>query len=505
MHHALAAPAAAPPEHNPFVPIAWPWRVGILAFVLLYRVLLPGAQQILYPGSAPLGAERMALDVVYEVALFAPLFFYRREWGWLHPLLFPALFSVAKAVLSGPGQLLAPLGLFYAPPDVPLFHVALEQWSQHDIAMAMIKSRLIMLLGLTAYYVGFFLAPRPRVPVVEYLRARAAAPKALAVVGFSLVLFAVFMRMRGGIGAHLASFGLGRFRAVAGLGHFSVLILTGTTAALIWFAVDATTTRKPLFWATAALVIPISFLLSGSRSSVIDAAVLFVVVWMIRTQKVPAARGVLLGMTAIFLVGALGALRESTYTGQVDWTILTDVNVAEMVVAGQEEMHNRGETGAFLPLVAKVPDRVDFLYGQSYLAAILFFVPRAVWPEKPRGVGPMTNAYIYHEEAMRPGEIIQGAGIPPGAMGEAYWNFYYPGVVMIYLLYGMFHWWLAALLRRNAAIPAVWVLYALTLLMNPTSSEIVGWLQSIIPGIAIMWWMGVLRRRPRMVLRHATA
>lgn len=497
--------AAVPQERNPFVPIAWPWRVAVLVFVLVYRVLVPGAQQLLWPGSAPLGAERMALDAVYEVVLFAPLILYRREWGWLHPLLFPSLFALAKALLTAPGQLLAPLALFYPPPDAPLFHVALEQWAQEDIARAMIKAKLLMLLGLASYYFGFFLAPRPAVPRVERLPARAAAPKALVVVGLSLMLFVAFMQMRGGVGAHLASFGLGRFRAVGGLGHFTVLILMGTTAALVWFAVDETTSRKPLFWATAGAVIPMSFLLSGSRSSVISTAVLFVIVWMVRTQKVPAARGLVMGIGAIFLVGALGALRESTYTGAVDWAVLTDVNVAEMVAAGQEEMQNRGESGAVVPLVAKVPARVDFLYGQSYLAAIFFFVPRAIWEEKPRGVGPMTNAYIYHDEEMRPGEIITGSGIPPGALGEAYWNFYYPGVVLIYMLHGMFNWWLAAVLRRNSTVPAVWVLYALTLLMTPTSTTIVGWLQSIIPGIAIMYWMGVLRRRPRAVLRHAAA
>jgi hypothetical protein len=505
LHNALAAPAAPPAEPNPFVPIAWGWRVAVLVFVLIYRVLVPGAQQILHPGSAPLGAERMALEVLYEAVLFAPLVFYRREWGWLHPLLFPSLFALAKALLTAPGQLLAPVGLFYEPPDTPLFHVALQQWTQHDIALAMIKAKLILLLGLLCYYFGFFLGPRLVVPRVERIPARAAAPKVLIVVGLSMMLFAAFMQMRGGVGAHLASFGLGRFNAVGGLGHFSVLILMGTTAALIWFAVDPTTSRNPWFWATAGMVIPMSFLLSGSRSSVISTAVLFVIVWMIRTQKVPAARGLVMGIAAIFLVGALGALRESTYTGRVDWTILTEVDVAAMVAAGQEEMQNRGESGAFVPLVAKVPARVDFLYGQSYLAAIFFWIPRAIWEEKPRGVGPMTNAYIYNDQEMRAGALIRGSGVPPGAIGEAYWNFYYPGVVLVYLLYGMFHWWLAAVLRRNADVPAVWVLYALTLLMTPTSSIIVGWLQSIIPGVALMWWLGILRRRPRMVLRHATA
>src|SRR5687768_13364762 len=142
----------------------------------------------------------MVLDVVYEAMLFAPLVFYRREWGWLHPLLFPSLFGLAKAVLTAPGQLLAPLALFYAPPDTPLFHVALQQWAQHDIALAMIKAKLIMILGLSAYYFGFFLAPRPPVPHVPHYPARSPAPKALAMVGLSLALFTAFMQMRGGLG-----------------------------------------------------------------------------------------------------------------------------------------------------------------------------------------------------------------------------------------------------------------------------------------------------------------
>ena len=209
-----------------------------------------------------------------------------------------------------------------------------------------------------------------------------------------------------------------------------------------------------------------------------------------------------LGLLDPGLLGQLGA--TNSWFGIAREWLLGDP--PQMVAAGQEEMQNRGESGAFLPLVAKVPARVDFLYGQSYLAAIFFFVPRAIWEGKPRGVGPMTNAYIYNDEVMRdPGQMIRGSGIPPGAMGEAYWNFYYPGVVLVYMLYGMFNWWLAALLRRNADVPAVWVVYALTLLMSPTSTIIVGWLQSIIPGIAMMWWMGVLRRRPRVMLRHAAA
>lgn len=505
MQNAIPAPAELPHERNPFVPIAWPWRAAILAFVVIYRILIPGAQQIIHPGSTPLATERLLLDVLHEAVLFAPLLFYRKDWGWLHPLLFPPLFSIAKALISAPGQVLAPFALLETPPDPQLFHVALRQWAQHDIAMAMVKAKLMLILSLLTYYFAFFFGPRLAAPHVNHFTPRNVTGKALFLIGASTAVFLGFMQMRGGLGAHFASFGMGRFVSLGGLGHFTVIILVGTTAALIWYAVDPGATRNPWFWVSAVLMLPMSFLLTGSRSSMISTFILFLMIWMIRNQKVPTGRAMALGVASIFLIGILGALRDSTMQGEADWSILTNVDATEMVAAGQREMENRGETGALVPLVAKVPGRVDFLYGQSYLAAIFFFVPRAIWPEKPRGVGPMTNAYIYQDREMRPGELLAGAGMPPGALGEAYWNFYYPGVVLLFLLLGVFHRWLAAVLRRNPEVPAVWVMYALTLQMVPTSSLIVRWLQTIIPGIAILMWMGVLRRRSRTALRYAAA
>jgi hypothetical protein len=486
--------------------MGWQWRVAILSFVLIYRIFLPGLETILHPSVAPLEVERLILDILFEVVLFAPVMFYRPEWGWLHPLLFPPIFGLAKGLAAAPGQLLAPLALFTERVYVPLSHPALRLWSQEDIAAGMVEAKLVLILALLCYYFAFFFGVRMRVPRFRALAPRDVDLKALVVVGLSLAVFVVFMQMRGGIVSHLVSFGIGRFRALGGMGHITVLIMVGTTAALVWWALDERAGRKPWFWAAAAYAIPLSFVISGSRSSVIGAAVMFLMVWMIRHQKVPTARVMLLAVTGIFSIGMLGALRESTMKGAVDWSIVTDLDVTALVSAGRTEMAQRSEGGAFVPVVAKVPKEVDFLYGRSYVGTLLFFVPRAIWSEKPRGVGPMTNAYIYQGIEMREGQTLSGAGIPPGAAGEAYWNFWYPGVILVYLAYGMFHWWLAALLRQNAEVPAAWVIYVLSLWMTPTGTSLMDWAQALIPALALLWWMGALEvRKERVAPRYAVA
>jgi len=143
-----------------------------------------------------------------------------------------------------------------------------------------------------------------------------------------------------------------------------------------------------------------------------------------------------------------------------------------------------------MPVVAKVPEEVDLLYGRSYVGPLLFFVPRALWPEKPRGVGAMNSEFIF-------GRPYSG-GIPTGPVGEAYWNFHIPGVAAIFFLYGIFHRWLARFLVRYADVPVAWVLYALTLFyFSPEGPTLTSYLQQIVTAIVFLYWMQALPRLRR--------
>jgi hypothetical protein len=322
----------------------------------------------------------------------------------------------------------------------------------------------------------------------------------MVIVAFSAVLFLYFMQSQGGISAHLGSFGGGRFRALAGTGHIRVLISAGTVAVLAWYALSRTATRNPLFWVVSALAVPSSFFVSGSRSGVVEVLVLFVVVWMVRHHKVPSIRIAVLGVVALVLLGSLGALRRSAMQGgQVDWTVLSSTGAAESVQAARAEIEERGSNSGYLAIVAKVPNEVGYLYGKSYVGTLLFFVPRAIWKEKPRGPGAMVSAHIFSGRPLNEDAgIYQGGGVPPGSVGEVYWNFALPGVVLVFMLFGMFHRWMAATFVRYSHAPAIGLLYVLLInSVSPSSTSLVPALQQIVLALAILWWMGGIgARRP---------
>jgi hypothetical protein len=487
------------PQPNPFVAIPLPWRVALITFVLVYYILVPGLRAVVAPDNTPLATERVLVGLLYQLVLFSPLFFYRAHFGWLHPLLFVPLFTVARRLAENPGQLMAPLTIFAPAGEGHLAHRALAGWSQEAVAEAMLRAQLISLLALLAYFFGFFLGPRFRAPRLTFPPAEKLgrlSVKVLMVVAFSTVLFVYFMHTQGGISAHLSSFGGGRFRALAGTGHIRVMIGAGTLAVVAWYALSRTATRNPLFWVVASMSVLSAFFVSGSRSGVIEVLVLFIVIWMCRHQKVPSVRIVLVGLVALVLLGSLGALRRSAMQGgQVDWSVLTTMRTTESIGAAREEVAERGSNSGFVAIVAKVPNEVGFLHGRSYVGTVLFFVPRAIWHDKPRGPGAMVAAHIFGGQPLgADAGRWEGGGVPPSSAGEAYWNFALPGVVLVFLLFGIFHRWLATTFVQYSAAPAMALLYVLTINnLSPTSTSMVPYLQQITLALAILWWLGGIR------------
>lgn len=76
----------------------------------------------------------------------------------------------------------------------------------------------------------------------------------------------------------------------------------------------------------------------------------------------------------------------------------------------------------FTPLAGEmviVPNKDSYLYGKSYLEAFVFWVPRAIWEDKPQGsMSKLTN------------EIGGAAGVAVPEYGELYANFGIPGVIL---------------------------------------------------------------------------
>jgi O-antigen polysaccharide polymerase Wzy-like protein len=80
---------------------------------------------------------------------------------------------------------------------------------------------------------------------------------------------------------------------------------------------------------------------------------------------------------------------------------------------------------SFSTIVAVGPKEFPFRYGGTYLDSVLFVIPRAIWPAKPRSFGLAIGRYLFAVET----------DIPPGYIGELYINFHVAGVAVgMYLL-----------------------------------------------------------------------
>lgn len=71
----------------------------------------------------------------------------------------------------------------------------------------------------------------------------------------------------------------------------------------------------------------------------------------------------------------------------------------------------------------------DLEYGITYLSILTIPIPRIIFPEKPIYTMPLNNYF--------PEYISQGSSMPTTLIGEAYVNFYYFGIPIIGILFGL--------------------------------------------------------------------
>lgn len=80
-----------------------------------------------------------------------------------------------------------------------------------------------------------------------------------------------------------------------------------------------------------------------------------------------------------------------------------------------------------------VPEKADYKYGHTYLVQIVNPIPRAIWPNKPIGDAGLELAVAQGHVASS-GEAYMT--LSPGLIGEMYWNFSLPGIVLLSSLLG---------------------------------------------------------------------
>ena len=157
--------ARASDSSSPFLRISQGWRLVIVAFLLLYEWLFPTIAALASRDADVLFLPRVLTQLVFVLLLCWPLIFYRREYGFLHPLILPTLFVLLKALGKFlPYTVIAPLQFPLFDFDVTSLSPAasLQSLSHHDLAWTRLEYGVVQVLALVCLYAGYFFLRRIR-------------------------------------------------------------------------------------------------------------------------------------------------------------------------------------------------------------------------------------------------------------------------------------------------------------------------------------------------------
>jgi hypothetical protein len=413
----------------------------------------------------------MIARTAFDLLLIVPvLFLSRHQLGILHPLILAVvvwpLISTMPAVVRDLGGWAGVLAA--SPVETPYFR-GLPGRPPSVIWLAMAKFDSIRILGLLCTYAGFFVtmgAPdltRRPIPLRNPVSIRAVM---IALIALSTFLLLFFVRSRGGINEHLTSLGAGRFRELSQFGIIIVAIQIGAIALWIWIAAMPSDIKSPLFLAAMAAVIAAAFISNGSRSAALSVPLTVGIIWSLRTHKIPWKIALLLIPVMFVAIGLLGAIRTSSWSGSTAGQEFAKAGWQKSFEKAQEEIASRQADSADVPVVERGQILTDGpLLGSSYAAAVVAFIPRPLWKNKPRGVGSLYARLFL-------GGSFEGATIPLTAETEMYWNFGIAGVVLMSFIYGLllravyFFYW------RRYPDPFAIVFYVLFITMFKFSSNV---------------------------------
>lgn len=467
---------------NPFIEITSPARWLIAVYFIFWRIVPPlfvdyGA----HGESSWVVISYLSSHLIYEIILLFPFCvrdFAGTRIGWLHPLIFIPALTVLLGLVKAPISLLAPLS-FGSDTQAYYYHPLLTGRDENFILSSQVKLKIIDAIALISMYGGFAIFERRVASSGVNANFGINSFRFYTLVALCFIVVMFFLQKQGGILMHMTSLASGRFRMRELSGPFLIINNILPFLFILWYLYKPSVIKSPVFVGAFVVVCALQFVVGGSRSSLFIPIAGLLTAWMMKNQKVPALRVILLGIMVMLLLGILGEIRRSGSDGMVDFELLTNFDIRNAYQLSQEELENR-DHGASLAIAGLVPDDHRHVLGSTYVAAILFWVPRLLWDSKPRGAGAQVAAIFYHGFDDAAG--YQGGGYPPGAAAEAFWNFGWFGVVVIYIIFGIYLRYCGDYFFANPLNPkpALLLILVYFVLRSPSTTSIVAFAQSFI-------------------------
>lgn len=311
-------------------------------------------------------------------------------------------------------------------------------YSESSLANAL----LYLLLFGVAVLIGYYLAGGN----IQYARFRQ-RPSGLwkptprvTLLSIAIVVLVPALISVAALISKIAQYGYGAFLAnrivlETGEGYFSmlrrwplVLLLVVYTRGLVLRRYYGQ--RQPIIIIALLLVLTIIIgALNGSRTEIAMPFVMMAACYTVfsKVSRIPLAKLVMVGVM-IFVAVLLGEIRQQLMSG-----VGIDIREAAKGSTVVNLAYNFGEYENLVWMMDR-PDAFQYLHGRTFAAAVVGWVPRRAWPDKPLGGGPYLRNFII------PGSYdLRGHNITsytPGLPAEAYMNFGWFGL-FVALLYGV--------------------------------------------------------------------
>ena len=315
-------------------------------------------------------------------------------------------------------------------------------------------------LGLVCFQAGYFAmkldyceTSRPQSYLRDWDTGRS---NLVVIIGglWAMASCAMAVSAAGGIAGILAN--AGRLREVtAGYGY---AILGGGFFPIgaVLLLVDQLLGHPRKFWIILFCAMSVVFpALFGNRTGIFAVLISCIVVYAhIRRIRRPwriAALFMILVLVVVPLVVFLGFARESNVgASEIPRVASTMIDNGSSFFYSQT-LGEFSAVDSFAAIIHGGPSVFPFRYGETYLDAVLFIIPRSVWPAKPQAFSTAVGDYVTRN----------GNDVPPGIIGELYVNFHLFGIVTGMFLLGR----LMDFMYRRAMVGSVGALALYALLI----------------------------------------
>ena len=472
-------------DSNPFIAIPGSIyllaRLAIALYVVSVFFLATSARD-----PAPHVFLRTIAVTIHVLIYTLPLWYPFKGIGVVHPLYLISALGFLKTVL--PNLQNWAIGV-----DA---HFALQGMAPSRIALLQIQIIALTSLAHVCIYAGFFASKGLRWNFITFRESKQlvlAIGIISAIVGFGALYLTI--DMSGGVEAHLRNISVGkshqswvkesRFGSI-----YAILVSLTVLAPALLLLRGRLPLANPLFWAIASASVLSAYLVAGRRSAVVSTCLILLASWILRRRNIAVGRLAIIGILLFLSIGIIGDFRRANRKNAryINFDAVTQNDFGAAFNQSFDEIQTRKAGGAVFPIVAKVPKNVPYLYGSNYFFYLSKFVPRALWPDKPRGIGIQCADVFY-------GRVGVG-GVPPGAIGEAYWTGGTVGIIVIFLLWGMALRSIGNFFLKFKYSAIASLLYLATLTrLGPSSPQVSGWLYSIGPAAFFLILTGVLKTR----------